>query len=134
MNVEPKRVLVLDDTDDIISLIKDILDDENYDVQGHTHTDDIIKLIKEQKPDLVLIDYLLTGINGGELCHQIKKHPDTAHLPVIMLSAHARVLNSLGNYGWDAFVEKPFEIEDLKQTIKNVLQATTAKLLTKTAG
>ncbi|AMR30584.1 hypothetical protein A0256_03660 [Mucilaginibacter sp. PAMC 26640] len=121
MNVQQKKILVLDDTEDIINLIKDILSEEDYEVKGFTHTDDIIKLIKAEKPDLVLIDYLLTGINGGEFCHQIKKHEDTAHTPVIMLSAHARVLNSLGNYGWDAFIEKPFDIDDLKQTVKHVL-------------
>lgn len=121
MNDQQKRILVLDDNEDIINLIKDILADEDYEVTGHTQTDDIIRLIKQEKPDVVLIDYLLTGINGGEFCHQIKKHPDTAHTPVIMLTAHTRVLNSLGNYGWDAFIEKPFDNADLKQTINDVL-------------
>lgn len=68
--------------------------------------------------DIVILDYILFGINGGELCHMLKTTPETCHIPVIMVSAYPRVLESLGNYGSDAFIAKPFNLSDITDTIK----------------
>lgn len=78
-------------------------------------------MTQELKPDPVMLDYLLGDINGGEYCVQLKKEARTKHLPVIMLSAHQRVIDSLGHYGWDAFVAKPFDLKDLAQQINSML-------------
>src|ERR1700748_2807503 len=99
MYATAKKILVLDDNQDIMEMIKEAMLSEGYQVKGITFTDDIITSVKQYNPDLVLMDYLLSGINGGEFCHQIKTHPETAHIRVVMLSAYPRVLLSLGNYG-----------------------------------
>lgn len=117
-----KRVLILDDNEDMLELVKEIMLNEGYEAEGFTSTDDIIQLVKQHKPDLVITDYILSGINGGEYCHQIKVHPDTSHIPVVMLSAFTRVLESLGNYGWDAFIAKPFSLDEITSTVKNLLK------------
>lgn len=121
MHATAKRILILDDNQDIMEMIKEAMLSEGYQVEGIMFTDDIITTVKQYNPDLVLMDYLLSGINGGELCHQIKTHPETAHIPVVILSAYPRVLLSLGNYGSDAFIAKPFSLEELTACVRDQL-------------
>jgi CheY-like chemotaxis protein len=68
------------------------------------YTDDIFALIEKFNPDLIILDYILNGINGGELCHQVKHNSKTSLIPVIIYSAYTKVIQSLGDYGCDAFV------------------------------
>lgn len=117
-----QKILIVEDDNDILGLLKDLLEDEGYEVAALNHTESITKSIKLHQPDLVMLDFLLAGINGGELCHEIKMNPETAHLPVIMASAFPRVLDSLGNYGSDAFLAKPFNVEVVLRTIQNCLE------------
>jgi DNA-binding response OmpR family regulator len=121
MAATPKKILILDDNEDILEMIKEAMLSEGYEAISIAATDDIIQSLQNSGADMLLIDYLLPGVNGGELCHQVKSHPATAHLPVIMLSAYPRVLNSLGNYGSDAFIAKPFSLEELTETVKALL-------------
>jgi CheY-like chemotaxis protein len=116
-----KRILLIDDDDSILEIMQEILCYEGYEVKAINKTDNIITCIKDVKPDVVLLDYLLSGINGGELCAQIKKNSQTAHLPVIILSAYSRVLLSLGNYGCDEFIAKPFDISDVLSAISHAI-------------
>ncbi len=117
-----QKILIVEDDRDILTVLTDILEQEGYEVIGLTFTDSIINSVADCNPNLVILDFLLAGINGGELCHEIKTHKDTRHLPVIMLSAFPRVLESLGNYGSDAFISKPFDIEDLTKKVKNCIE------------
>ncbi len=118
-----KKILILDDNKDILEMMKVALEDEGHDVECLTNTDDIYKAVQTINPDLVIVDYILEGINGGEFCHEIKSHPDTAHIPVIMVSGHERVLQSLGTtYGADVFIAKPFSLEDIVTSVNDCLQ------------
>ena len=116
-----KKILVVDDHQDILDLMKEILEPQGYKVTTLAYVDDIFEEIKNLSPDIILLDFLLSGINGGEFCAQIKKNPQTKHIPVIFLSAHARVLDSLGHYGYDDFIAKPFDIVQLLETIQKHL-------------
>ncbi|WCT14899.1 response regulator [Mucilaginibacter jinjuensis] len=122
MEILQKKILIVDDNEDVLQMLKDLLFDEGYFVEGFLGTDDIIQLANQHKPDLVIIDYLLAGINGGEYCHQIKTDATTSHIPVIMLSAHPKVLNSLGNYGSDRFISKPFSIDEVILAVKELTE------------
>ena len=117
----PKKILILDDNEDILDMMKVALEDEGHEVECLANTDDIYKTIDSIKPNVVILDYILSGINGGELCHQIKTNPATAHIPVIMVSGHQRVLESLGNYGADVFIAKPFSLEDIVNNVNDCL-------------
>ena len=112
----------MDDNHDILDMLKDALEELGFNITTLDYTDNIIADIVKYNPDLVLLDFLLAGINGGEHCHQIKSNPITAHLPVIMLSGFPRVLESLGNYGADIFIEKPFDLKNLTSAINNCLE------------
>jgi DNA-binding response OmpR family regulator len=117
----PKKILILDDNEDILEVINDVLSEEGYETECLSSTNDIYASINAIQPDLVILDYILFGINGGELCHQVKNNPATAHIPVIMISAYSRVLASLGSYGADVFIAKPFLLEDLVNGVRNCL-------------
>jgi DNA-binding response OmpR family regulator len=121
INKMPKRILIVEDDQNILSLLKDILEREGYEVTGLHYTESIIKSIEKHPAELVMLDFLLQGINGGELCHDLKSQPATASLPVIMLSAFPRVIQSLGNYGADVFIAKPFDVGELLKTVHNCL-------------
>jgi len=117
-----KKILILDDNEDILEMMKVALEDEGHDVECLTDTDDIYKSVQTINPDLVIVDYILEGINGGEFCHQIKSHPETSHIPVIMVSGHQRVLESLGStYGADVFIAKPFSLEEIVNAVSDCL-------------
>jgi len=117
-NTPAKKVLILDDDQAILDVLKQALTDNEYEVKTLGSTEDIIDEIEIYQPEVVLLDYLLPRINGGELCHQIKSNRLTRHLSVILCSAYPRVLYSLQeDYGCDAFLEKPFDLSTLLDTI-----------------
>jgi CheY-like chemotaxis protein len=117
-----KNILIIDDNSEILDLLKETLEQEGYDVTALTYTEDIIRSATQYQPDLVMLDFLLAGINGGEHCHHLKTNPLTSHIPVIMLSGYPRVLESLGNYGADVFIAKPFDLYHLTSTVKQLLE------------
>ena len=115
-----KRVLLFDNDEEVLDVMKEALNYEGFDVCGISETDDIFTVIADYQPDLVILDYLLTGINGGEICHQIKTSQKTAGLPVMLISAYPKVLLSLGDYGCDDFIPKPFDLTDLINRIQKL--------------
>lgn len=108
-----KRVLVLDNDPSILDVMQEALNYEGFDVDTFGGTDNILQLIDHHKPDLLILDYILNGINGGELCRQVKNNSITKDMPVIIFSAYPKVLQSLGFYGCNAFLPKPFDLSDL---------------------
>ena len=87
-----KRVLVIDNDPGILEALQEVLNYEGYDVTVKEDAGDILDMVYQYQPDLLLIDYILNGINGGELCHQVKVNDSTCHLPVILMSAYPKVL------------------------------------------
>ncbi len=120
-----KRILVIDNDQDILEAVETALEMENYSVETSPIVEDIFEMIRDKKPDLILIDYLLFGINGGELCHMIKSEPTTSHLPVIIFSGYPKVIQSLGTYESDAFISKPFELDHFMDVIRECLSKNT---------
>ena len=118
----PKRILIIEDDDDVLNVLKEVLEFNNFDVKGINRTDDILEIVNEYHPDLVLTDFLLSGTNGGKICQLIKSNKDTCHLPVILLSGYPDLAIALGNFGFDDFIAKPFSIKDLMKRINKCLQ------------
>jgi len=113
-----KRILLIDDDISILEILEEFLISAGFHVTILTKTEDIFSNIALHEPDLVLVDYLLNGINGGEVCAQIKKKEQTRHIPVILMTAYPRVLLSLGTYSCDEFIEKPFDLNHLVKRIE----------------
>ncbi|MGY3211418.1 response regulator transcription factor [Mucilaginibacter sp. HD30] len=122
-----EKILVIDNDPAILDIMQEALGYEGFEVTVVEETQDICKLVKAIDPQLVVIDYMLNGINGGELCHQIKSFPETDKLPVILFSAYPRVFNSLGTYGCDAFIAKPFDLSHLIDQVQALIKSNTNK-------
>jgi CheY-like chemotaxis protein len=115
------RILVLDDDQDLLVVMQEILALNGFDVVTSAPTYDINELILIHHPDLIIMDYLMNDVNGGELCSVLKNDLTTQHIPVILLSAYERIIQSLGNYGCDLFVAKPIDFSSLVYHINNLL-------------
>jgi len=108
-----KKVLVLDNDQRILNVMQEVLNYKGFDVDIYDGTDDILMPIKKCKPDLLIVDYILNGVSGGKLCRRVKSCSVTKNLPVIIFSAYPKVLQSLGFYGCNAFISKPFDLSEL---------------------
>jgi len=116
-----KRILVLDDNQDILDIVHETLTYEQFDVRSTSRSDAVIPLVEEFLPDLVILDYRVSGLNGGELCKQIKSHPDFSDTPVIIFSAYINHNDELFDYGCDAIINKPFDLNELVEKVNGLL-------------
>jgi len=108
-----KRVLVLDDNQDILDIVQETLSYEKFEVKSTAESDKVMSLVKEFAPHLILLDYRMAGTNGGEVCQQIKAHPEYNEIPVIIFSAYINHQDEILAYGCDAIINKPFDLAEL---------------------
>lgn len=114
-----KKILVIDDDVDILDALQVMLEMSDYIVETSTKDGEYIdKRIKVFKPDLILLDVLLSGTDGRHLCKRLKANEKTKHIPIVMISAHPDAEKSALEAGADAFLPKPFDIDKLRETIK----------------
>lgn len=116
------KILIVDDDSALIEVLEELFNEVGYRIKAINSVENIIPVITEFQPDLVLLDYLLPFVNGGELCSQIKRNEATCMIPVIIFSAYPKVLLSLGDYGCDAFIAKPFDLDSLLFHIEKCLE------------
>lgn len=114
------KVLIIDDEESLLEVLSDCFIDENLEVQALPAVDDIVQTVKSFKPDVVVIDYLLAGVNGGELCHEIKMSFST--LPVVIISAYPKQRLSLARFNCDRFIAKPFNVFELVHEVKLLIK------------
>lgn len=115
-----RKVLVMDDDTSILKVLEEALSYENFQVKTTAESLSILQTVDDYSPDVILLDYLIGQVNGGEICHQIKSNPATRHIPVIIMSAYPRVFESLGTYGCNSFIPKPFGLSQLVDAIDRV--------------
>lgn len=115
------RILALDDDKELLGVMKEILSLNGFDVVTSAPTYDIKELITIHHPDLIIMDFLMNEVNGGELCSVLKNDLNTQRIPVILLSAYERIILSLGDYGCDLFMAKPIDFSALVDQINNLL-------------
>ena len=116
-----KRILVLDDNQDILDIVHETLTYEQFEVQSTGSSDEVIPLLEKFIPDLVILDYRVAGLNGGELCKQIKLHPNFSNTPVIIFSAYINHNDELFSYGCDAIINKPFDLTELVEKVNSLI-------------
>lgn len=118
------KILAVDDDSDIVEVIKIILEDEGYEVSTLTSGVDVLNVIASTRPDLILLDVMLGGMDGRDICRQIKANKLFMNIPVIMISASHNLENLLMQPGSpNDFISKPFDIDNLVKTIKAQLAA-----------
>ncbi len=122
MNKE--NVLVVEDEKDILELISYNLEKEGYKVHRALTGEEAVKIIRDRPPDLVILDLMLPGIDGIEICKQLRSGQKTKHIPIIMLTAKSEEVDIvLGlELGADDYVTKPFSPKVLVARVKAVLR------------
>lgn len=125
-----KRILVVDDEPDIVELSSYNLAKEGYDVESAPDGEEALRRIRNERFDLVLLDLMLPGLQGVELCRIIRNDPSTASLPIIMLTAKTEELDKvLGlEMGADDYVTKPFSPRELLARVRAVLRRSGVKV------
>lgn len=118
-----KRILVLDDNQDILDIVHEVLTYEQFDVKGTSCSGTVIALIENFAPHLIILDYRVAGagVNGGQLCRQIKSHPRFSGIPVILFSAYINRNDEFLGYGCDAVIAKPFDLTELIEKVNTLI-------------
>lgn len=116
------KILVVDDDTDILSVMEMLLTMKGFKVEVTSKGDNIFGKVDSFKPDLILLDVLLSGHDGRTICRQLKSNDETRHIPVIMFSAHPGAAASIAEYGANDFISKPFDVNNLIQKVKKQIQ------------
>jgi two-component system phosphate regulon response regulator PhoB len=119
-----ERILVVDDEPDILELVQYNLKKDNYDVVSVMSGEEALARVQSSPPDLVVLDLMLPGMDGLEVCKQLKQEPRTATIPLIMLSARGEEADVVAGLelGADDYLTKPFSPRVLMARIKAVLR------------
>lgn len=118
------KILIVEDEDALVTLLTYNLQAAGYDVVSAKTSDDAMFLLKETVPDLVVLDWMLPGSSGIEICRQIRAGAATRSLPVIMLTARGEEGDRLRGLatGADDYMVKPFSVAELLARIKALLR------------
>lgn len=116
-----KRILLLDDNQDILDVVQETLTYEKFEVLSTSTSDSVIPLLSTFNPDLVILDYRVAGVNGGELCRKIKSDALYCNIPVIIFSAYINHNDEFFDYGCDAIISKPFNLTELVEKVNGLL-------------
>lgn len=115
-----KTILVADDDPAILHAVKMLLEDEGYTVVT-TDGDKTAREVKRHLPDLILLDIWMSGMDGRDICKQLKAYESTKHIPIIMISARQDTEKIAKESGADDFLAKPFDIFNLLKKIEQYL-------------
>ncbi len=134
VNMAEEKILVVDDEEHIQELIKFNLEKNGYKVICVDNGIDAIKLAKEQLPQLMLLDLMLPGMDGLDVCKEIRKDSNMSNMPIIMITAKGEEIDKIIGLelGADDYITKPFSVRELVARIKAILRRTTTQVVEKT--
>jgi DNA-binding response OmpR family regulator len=115
-----KKVLVIDNDEDIFGIITYILKDKGYAVISST-TEDILSDLDTIKPDLIILDNWLDKAFGSVLCKQLKSNKAYQHIPIILISAITGLKKAAKTCKADAYIQKPFDVVDLENRVAEMI-------------
>jgi two-component system alkaline phosphatase synthesis response regulator PhoP len=121
---QKETIFVVEDEEDILELIRYNLAKEGYTVLGAASGEEAIRLVSRDIPDLIVLDLMLPGLDGLDVCKEIKNNPATSRIPIVMLTAKGEESDIvLGlELGADDYITKPFSPKILLARIKAVLR------------
>jgi DNA-binding response OmpR family regulator len=115
------KILVIDDDLDILSVMEILLSMRGYNVEVTAKGENTFPKIETFKPDLILLDVLISGYDGRVICKQLKSNEETKHIPIIMFSAHPGAAATIADYGANDFISKPFDVDHLLKKVNEQL-------------
>ncbi|MDB5232691.1 MAG: response regulator [Chitinophagaceae bacterium] len=113
-----KKIIVIDDEYDIGEILQIVLEEENFHVVCFTNALEAIRYA----PDLFIIDHYLKGVSGSDICRQIKQNKLTNRTPIILMSVSNKLEALTAACKADAFIQKPFELEEVIRKVKELLE------------
>ena len=125
MRIKPKQtVFVVEDEDDILDLLRYNLAREGYAVASSANGEEAVRAISRKMPDLVLLDLMLPGIDGLEVCRALKRNPLTAGIPIVMVTAKGEESDVVAGLelGADDYIAKPFSMKVVIARVRAVLR------------
>jgi two-component system phosphate regulon response regulator PhoB len=118
------RILIVEDEEPLTLLLRYNLEAEGYEVDAAARGDDAQLRLQETTPDLVILDWMLPGLSGIELCRRLRARPETKTLPIIMLTARGEESEKVRGLatGADDYMVKPFSVPELLARVKALLR------------
>lgn len=119
-----KKILIVDDEPNIIVPLEFLMKQNNYDVQTAETGEKALDLISSWKPDLILLDIMLPGMDGYEVCQKIRQEKEFNQIKIVFLSAMARSIDIAKGMGLaaDDYITKPFATDYVVNKIKELLE------------
>jgi DNA-binding response OmpR family regulator len=118
MKDQNARILVVDDDPDISMMLKLMLEFKGYSVRTADRKEEIYRVLGSDTIDLIIMDMLLSGINGTDICTELKQNKDISGIPVMMISAHPNAKEICQEAGANDFISKPFDMQDILSKIE----------------
>lgn len=120
-------ILILDDDPDICMMIKMVLEYHGFIAIDSDCEEKASKILASQNVDLIIMDMLLSGVDGTDVCKRIKSDPKRSAIPILMFSAHPTAKESCLAAGANDFIAKPFEMNDLIAKVNSFIEKHTLK-------
>lgn len=121
-DVQPS-VLIVDDNEELLSFLSGCMTD-HYEVLTATSGEAALALLQERQVTLIISDWMMPGMDGGELCRRLRRNPLTSHIPVILLTAQTDNASKIAGMdcGADTYIEKPFSVDYVLACARNLLE------------
>lgn len=118
------KILIVDDEKDIVDLVSYNLEREGFSTVKAYDGEAALRKVRAEKPDLLILDLMLPGVGGLDVCKKIRANPETSSLPIIMLTAKADEVDKIIGLelGADDYLTKPFSVKELIARVRTVLR------------
>ncbi|MCG6912249.1 MAG: response regulator [Deltaproteobacteria bacterium] len=119
----PKKILIVDDEPNIIIPLQFLMEQNGYDVQVAKSGEEALESISRYRPDLVLLDIMLPGIDGFEVCEIVRLKPEWRNMKIVFLSAKGREVDIAKGMvlGADKYITKPFSNQEIIESVEKLL-------------
>jgi CheY-like chemotaxis protein len=114
-------ILVIDDDPAILDLIAQVLLEEGYEVLAVSNGQTAVDLARKLRPHLILLDLMMPQMNGWQVTDVLKADPQTRAIPILLLSARREMARTANELGVTAYLEKPFDLDDLLSRVQRIL-------------
>lgn len=116
------KVLVVDDDSGIGEMLKTLLEFYGFEVTVTEIPDSAESIIAEKEIDVVMLDMLISGVNGTDVCSRLRNNEETKNIPILMMSALHNAGDKCKKAGADDFIAKPFEMDELIAKIREIVE------------
>ncbi len=120
----PTSILIVEDEEPLQVLLRYNFEAEGYQVRGTASGEEVQMMVAEEQPDLIILDWMLPGLSGIEICRRLRSRSDTRRIPILMLTARGEESERVRGLatGADDYVVKPFSVPELMARVRTILR------------